>query len=49
MPANLGFPKAFEGLGVRIEDQVAVTKGQPRVLTGAAPKEVADVERACAV
>jgi Xaa-Pro aminopeptidase len=47
VPRDVGFPKAFEGLGVRIEDEVAITPDGPQVLTTAAPKEVADVERAC--
>jgi intermediate cleaving peptidase 55 len=46
VPRDPRFPKAFHGLGVRIEDEVAVTKEGPRVLTPA-PKEVAEVEAAC--
>ena len=41
-------PKAFRGIGVRIEDDVLVTRGGHRVLTAAVPKEVKDVEAACA-
>ncbi|MEM7199579.1 MAG: aminopeptidase P N-terminal domain-containing protein [Planctomycetota bacterium] len=41
-------PKELRGIGVRIEDDVLVTRSGPRVLTEAAPKELRDVERACA-
>ncbi|MCK6526092.1 aminopeptidase P N-terminal domain-containing protein [Myxococcota bacterium] len=37
-------PKRLRGIGVRIEDDVLLTAGDPEVLTTAAPKEVADVE-----
>ncbi len=35
-----------EGLGIRIEDDIVVTKGEPINLTKAIPKEVDDIERA---
>lgn len=35
-----------EGLGIRIEDDIVVTKGEPINLTKAIPKEVEDIERA---
>ncbi len=38
-------PAAYKGIGVRIEDDVLVTDGDPEVLTAAAPKTVAEVER----
>lgn len=34
----------WRGIGIRIEDDVAVTAGDPCVLTAAAPKAVADIE-----
>lgn len=37
----------WRGIGVRIEDDVLVTKSGHEVLTAAIPKEVADVEEAC--
>ncbi|KAH8918889.1 peptidase M24, partial [Atractiella rhizophila] len=52
VPKDRGFPKAFEGLEMRIEDQVVIeTTGdgrlQGRVITHEAPKELAAVEDAC--
>lgn len=45
IPANDGsVPEAFRGIGIRIEDDVAVTKGDPWVLTEAAPKTVEAIE-----
>ena len=40
-------PKSFRGIGVRIEDDVLVTRTGHRVLTAGVPKEVRDVEAAC--
>jgi Xaa-Pro aminopeptidase len=40
-------PEAFRGIGIRIEDDVLVTRGAPDVLTKACPKSVRDVEAAC--
>ncbi len=40
-------PKELRGIGVRIEDDVLVTRAGRRVLTEVVPKEVRDVERAC--
>lgn len=47
VPRDPRFPRAFHGLGVRIEDEVAVTADGPWVLSASAPKEVAEVEAAC--
>ncbi|KAL7419454.1 aminopeptidase [Cryptotrichosporon argae] len=47
VPFDAAFPKAFHGLGVRIEDEVAVTPDGPLVLSANAPKEIVDVEAAC--
>ena len=38
-------PARLRGIGVRIEDDVLVTRRGPVVLTAAAPKSIADVER----
>jgi Xaa-Pro aminopeptidase len=39
-----GAPKALQGIGVRIEDDVLVTRGKPEVLSEDAPKDVAAIE-----
>jgi Xaa-Pro aminopeptidase len=41
-------PEQYRGIGVRIEDDVLVTDGEPKVLTAGIPKQVDAVERACA-
>jgi Xaa-Pro aminopeptidase len=38
-------PEALRGIGIRIEDDVLVTKHGPEVLTQAAPKSIAAIER----
>ena len=35
----------FQNIGVRIEDDVLITDGDPVVLSGACPKEVAEIEK----
>jgi Xaa-Pro aminopeptidase len=47
-PRDRSVPEELRGIGVRIEDDVLVTRTGNRVLTAAAPKSVADVEAACA-
>ena len=41
-------PEEFQGIGVRIEDDILVTGGGIENLTAGTPKTVEDVERACA-
>ncbi len=41
--ANARLPARYRGLGIRIEDDVLVTKGGPDVLTTEAPKERAEL------
>jgi Xaa-Pro aminopeptidase len=40
-------PAELRGIGIRIEDDVAITADGNEVLTAACPKEIVDVERAC--
>jgi Xaa-Pro aminopeptidase len=42
-----GVPVELRGMGIRIEDDVLVVDGGHEVLTSAAPKSIADIERAC--
>lgn len=44
VPDDERFPKHFRGLGVRIEDSVAVGDDNPLILTTEAVKEVEDIE-----
>jgi len=39
-----GVAKKWQGIGIRIEDDVLVTKGDPDVLTRDAPKSVEAIE-----
>jgi intermediate cleaving peptidase 55 len=44
VPDDVKWPKAFRGMGVRIEDSVCVDDEEPYVLTTEAVKEVDDIE-----
>ena len=44
-PDTKHIPAKFRGIGVRIEDDVVVTKGAPEVITARAPKEADEIER----
>ncbi|RKP14526.1 peptidase M24, structural domain-containing protein [Piptocephalis cylindrospora] len=48
VPDEPQFPKAFRGIGIRIEDDVVVGPTKPFILSAWAPKEVADLEALCA-
>jgi Xaa-Pro aminopeptidase len=43
-PNDTTVRKAFRGIGIRIEDNVAVTKGEPQVLSAELAKTTADIE-----
>ena len=44
-PGTKGVPKEWWGIGVRIEDDVAVTRGGPEILTDGAPTDPDEIER----
>ena len=43
-PGAKGVPAKWQGLGIRIEDDVAITKQGHEVLTGDVPRGVDDIE-----
>ncbi len=45
-PDDADAPEPLRGIGIRIEDDVLVTEGEPDVLTGAIPKAIEAVEAA---
>ncbi len=48
LPANdKRIPKEYRGIGIRIEDDVLVTRSGNRVLTADIPKEIQDIEEFC--
>ncbi len=44
IPAKRGYPKEWQGIGIRIEDDVLVTRNAPEVLTDEAPKAPEAIE-----
>jgi len=38
-------PERYRGLGIRIEDDVLITRGEPEVVTAACPKTVKEIEQ----
>ena len=46
-PRDDSVPRKYRGIGVRIEDDVVVTRSGCRVLTGGVPKELKEVEALC--
>jgi intermediate cleaving peptidase 55 len=47
VPFNDKFPSKYQGIGIRIEDNVVVGKDDPYVLTATSPKEIVDIEFCC--
>ncbi|KAI7906567.1 peptidase M24, structural domain-containing protein [Cokeromyces recurvatus] len=47
VPFDDKFPKEYQGIGIRIEDNVVIGKDEPYVLTASAPKEIVDIEFCC--
>ena len=43
-PDQKGVPAKFRGIGIRIEDDVVVTTGDPEVISAAVPKGAAEIE-----
>ncbi len=43
-PGMKGVPKRFQGIGVRIEDDVLVTRGDPEILSAGVPKKPEEIE-----
>lgn len=43
-PDDETLPEAFRGIGIRIEDDVLVTDGEPEVLTATVPKAIDEIE-----
>jgi Xaa-Pro aminopeptidase len=41
---DLAVPAEFRGIGIRIEDDVVITHGDPLVLTRELPREVSEIE-----
>lgn len=46
-PRDRSVPERYRGIGVRIEDDVLVTRSGARVLTDGVPKEIREVEALC--
>ncbi|KAH8550463.1 peptidase M24 [Umbelopsis sp. PMI_123] len=47
VPYDNRFPEEYQGIGIRIEDNVCIGKEDPWVLTATAPKEIVDIEFCC--
>ncbi|KAG0255763.1 hypothetical protein BG011_004943 [Mortierella polycephala] len=48
IPRDGAYPEEYQGIGIRIEDNVVIGKTVPYVLSVTAPKEIVDVEYCCA-
>ncbi|PWN48281.1 hypothetical protein IE53DRAFT_364035 [Violaceomyces palustris] len=47
VPIDDAFPKHFQGIGIRIEDDVAVGLDDNLILSSSSPREIVDVEATC--
>ncbi|KAG1515530.1 hypothetical protein G6F52_009657 [Rhizopus delemar] len=47
VPYDDKFPSKYQGIGIRIEDNVVIGKSEPYVLSSNAPKEIVDIEFCC--
>ena len=43
-PDAKGVPAKYRGIGIRIEDDVVVTAGEPEVISAGAPKDADAIE-----
>ena len=41
-------PRKYRGIGIRIEDDILITKGGNEIITRDIPKEINEIEEACA-
>ncbi|KAF9328644.1 hypothetical protein BGZ91_000914 [Linnemannia elongata] len=48
IPRDAAYPEKYQGIGIRIEDNVVIGKTVPHVLSVTAPKEIVDIEYCCA-
>lgn len=44
IPDDEIYPEEFRNIGIRIEDDIQITHGDPVILSAEAPKEVIDIE-----
>ncbi|KAF9434834.1 hypothetical protein BGZ76_007344 [Entomortierella beljakovae] len=47
IPRDSAYPEKYQGIGIRIEDNVVIGKTVPYVLSVTAPKEIVDIEYCC--
>ncbi|KAI8853852.1 peptidase M24, structural domain-containing protein [Chytridium lagenaria] len=47
IPPSNNYPSAYQGIGIRIEDDIYVGKEYPTILSVEAPKDVEDIEAVC--